>query len=216
MNEIDFILANTTAKPCRNVSEIMLYQASEVHDLWHKTQIELDQMDLPPPFWAFAWAGGEALARFILDHPESVKDKTVLDFASGSGLVAIAAKKAGALAVTANDIDAFAIQAIILNSQLNQVEINSLHQNLLNDDLHENHYWDIILAGDIFYDKAMSQAIIPWLQIMAQKGCIILCGDPERYYVPKEIMSLRASFMLDVSTAIEETEQKQTHIWQFL
>ena len=138
----DFILANTSLQAPPHVPEIRLHLADEAHDLWHKTEEELATIGLPPPFWAFAWAGGQGVARYILDHPETVKDKTVLDFASGSGLVAIAAMQAGASSVLASDIDPFALPAIEINASANGVSVVPSLDDLIGKD----DGWDVVLA----------------------------------------------------------------------
>lgn len=212
MDKKTFILANTSPLPCLNIPAIKLYQANEVHDLWHNTQTQMDEMDLPPPFWAFAWAGGEALSLYILQHPEIVKGKRVLDFASGSGLVGIAAKKAGALSVVANDIDPFACTAIALNAALNKVSLT-----IENDDLvGKNGSWDVILAGDVFYDKTMSRNLVAWFQLIDKRKTTILAGDPGRAYLPHEYVSEKSTLRLAVSKVIEETSFKDVKIWQFV
>ncbi len=169
-------------------------------------------MDLPPPFWAFAWAGGEALSLYILQHPEIVTGKNVLDFASGPGLVGIAAKKAGALSVVANDIDPFACTAIALNAALNNVSLT-----IENDDLvGKNGSWDVILAGDVFYDKTMSRDSVAWFQLFDKRKTTILAGDPGRAYLPHAIASEKSVLRLAVSKVIEETSFKDVKIWQFI
>jgi len=149
----DFILANTSLQAPPHVPEIRLHLADEAHDLWHKTEEELATIGLPPPFWAFAWAGGQGVARYILDHQETVKDKTVLDFASGSGLVAIAAMQAGASSVLASDIDPFALPAIEINASANGVSVLPSLDDLIGQD----GGWDVILAGDVFYEKPLAE-----------------------------------------------------------
>lgn len=141
-----FVLANTSLQAPPHVPEIKLYLADEAHDLWHRTEEELATIGLPPPFWAFAWAGGQGVARYILDHSETVMNKTVLDFASGSGLVGIAAAMAGAANVVSCDIDPFARPAIALNAKANNVNVDTLIDDLIGSDAG----WDIVLAGDVF------------------------------------------------------------------
>lgn len=211
MSRRAFILANTAPVPCLNIHRILLYQANEIHDLWHKTQDQLDAMALAPPFWAFAWAGGEGLARYILDNPEIVAGKRVLDFASGSGLVAIAARQAGADSVIANDIDPYACDAIGLNASLNKVSLAVDAANLVGrDDL-----WDVVLAGDIFYDKSMTEPIVIWLHGLAKRGATVLAGDPGRAYRPLSGLTKKARYRMKVSKAIEEQDYKDVQIWQF-
>lgn len=218
MDKKAFILVNTSPLPCLNIPAIKLYQANEVHDLWHKTQAEMEKINLPPPFWAFPWAGGEALALYILKHPEIVRNKKVLDFAAGSGLVGIAAKKAGALSVLANDIDPFACEAILLNAHLNDVSIQIENGNLADHNGTWQKFgqepWDVILAGDVFYDKKMSETVLGWFRQFDTAKTTILTGDPERAYLPQEFMEKKAVFQLATSKAIEDCHFKNVTILQ--
>jgi predicted nicotinamide N-methyase len=191
--------------------EIRLRLADEAHDLWLKTEEELEEIGLPPPFWAFAWAGGQGLARYILDHPHCVAGKRVVDFASGSGLVAIAAVKAGASAVTAVDIDPWTQTAIALNSALNAVEINFSGDNIIGQPVDA----DVLLAGDVFYDKSFAEALIPWFETLRQKGSEVIVGDPGRAYCPRERMQALATYEVPVTRALEDSEVKKTTVWRF-
>src|SRR3954447_11297798 len=181
-DKADFIRAHTRLLAVPHAPEIQLYLADEATALWEKTEEELGEMELPPPFWAFAWAGGQALARYLLDRPELVRGKRVLDFASGSGLVAIAAARAGAAAVEASDIDAFAIAAIGLNAALNGVEVRARADDLIGQD----EGWDAVLAGDIFYDRDIAGPVTDWLFGVAARGATVLIGDPGRSYLDKD------------------------------
>ncbi|HLP66440.1 MAG TPA: methyltransferase [Rhizobium sp.] len=206
-----FILANTSPMAPPHVPEVRLRLASEVHDLWLKTEDELQEIGLPPPFWAFAWAGGQGLARYVLDHPETVAGKRILDFASGSGLVAIAAKLAGAGSVVAADIDPWAETAIRLNAEANGVAIEFSGRNLIGDTLETN----VVLAGDVFYDSGFAAALIPWFDRLAGEGVEVLVGDPGRSYLPKERLTALASYRVPVTRALEDSEIKNTTIWRF-
>ncbi|MCH4540949.1 nicotinamide N-methylase [Ochrobactrum sp. POC9] len=208
----DFILANTSLQAPPHVPEILLHLADEAHDLWHKTEEELATIGLPPPFWAFAWAGGQGVARYILDHPETVKDKTVLDFASGSGLVAIAAMQAGASSVLASDIDPFALPAIEINASANGVSVFPS----LNDFIEKDDGWDIILAGDVFYEKTLADRLIPWFMKLAERGASIIIGDPGRAYLPKDRLQQLAVYTVPVTRALEDAEVKRTTVWAFI
>jgi predicted nicotinamide N-methyase len=172
----EFILANTTLIAPPLVPEIRLHLATEVVPLWRKTEEELEAEGVPPPYWAFAWAGGQALSRYVLDHPETVIGKTVLDFGSGSGLVAVAAAKAGASAVLAADIDAFAVAAIGANANANnvRVEIDT------GDIIGRSGNWQTILAGDTCYERPLAERLLIWLQELSAKGALVLLGDPGR------------------------------------
>ncbi len=205
-----FIAANTRPLPVPHAPEISLHLADEVTPLWLKTEEELGEMGLPPPFWAFAWAGGQALARYILDHPDHVAGRHVLDFASGSGLVAIAAMKAGARQALAADIDEFAVEAIRLNADLNGVAIEPCGENVLG---RFDPPVDVVLAGDIFYDREISAEVLAWLKGWRERGATILVGDPGRTYLPKDELSLLATYQVPVSRDLEDLEIKKTSVW---
>ncbi|SFQ46230.1 Predicted nicotinamide N-methyase [Nitratireductor indicus] len=206
-----FIRANTALSHPPHVPEIVLHLADEAHDLWHRTEEELAGIGLPPPFWAFAWAGGQGLARYILDHPETVSGKAVLDFASGSGLVAIAAAKAGAGSILAADIDPFAEPACRLNMAANAVTFDVTDKNLVG----QTGEWDVVLAGDVFYDREMTGALVPWFEVLAANGTLILVGDPGRSYLPKTRLRECAVYSVPVTRALEDAEIKRTTVWQF-
>lgn len=209
-----FILENTAVCSPPHVPEIKLHLAYEAHALWHKTEDELEQIGLQPPFWAFAWAGGQALARFLLDHPEIVSGKRVLDFASGSGLVGIAAKMAVAAEVTCVDIDPFCASAITLNAALNSVSVAIQITDLTERINLGNSKYDCVLAGDVFYDKQMVDKVWPMLQVLKRQGATILVGDPGRAYLPKENLEKCAEYQVPVTRVLEDSEIKQTSVWQ--
>jgi predicted nicotinamide N-methyase len=206
-----FILDNTTIMTPPHVPEIRLYLADEAHDLWLKTEDELQEIGLPPPFWAFAWAGGQGLARHILDHPQTVAGRRVLDFASGSGLVAIAAVKAGAASVSAVDIDPWAKTAIELNSRLNKADIGFSGADIIGSTLDA----DILLAGDVFYDKSFADRLIPWFEMLVKSGTAVIVGDPGRSYCPRDRMQALATYQVPVTRALEDAEVKKTTVWRF-
>ncbi|WP_419197451.1 class I SAM-dependent methyltransferase [Martelella mediterranea] len=207
-----FILENTEILAPPHVPEIRLWLASEVHDLWQKTEAELEAIGVPPPFWAFAWAGGQGLARYVLDHPDCVAGKRVVDFASGSGLVAIAAAKAGAASVLAADIDPFSRVAAKLNAELNDVALSFTSQNLMET----TPDCDVLLAGDVFYDAAWAAALLPWFERLEARGIIILVGDPGRAYCPKEHLERLAEYQVSVTRVLEDSEVKKTTVWRFI
>ena len=200
-----FIRANTRLLPVPHAPEIRLHLADEATELWHKTEEELGRIGLPPPFWAFAWAGGQALARYLLDRPEVVRGKRVLDFASGSGLVAIAAARAGAARVEASDIDAFAIAAIGLNAALNGVPVEARAADLIGRD----EGFDAVLAGDIFYDRDIAEPVTDWLSGLARRGATVLIGDPGRSYLAKDRLERLATYEVPVTRALEDSEVKR-------
>lgn len=206
-----FILANTSLQSPPHVPEIRLHLADEAHELWLKTEEELATIGLPPPFWAFAWAGGQGVARYILDNANLFRNRNVLDFASGSGLVAIAAAKAGAASVTATDIDAFARPAMQLNASTNGVTFNPL----IGDVVDMDQGWDIVLAGDVFYDKPMTDRVVPWFDRLMRRGALVIAGDPGRSYLPKDRLTELAVYTVPVTRALEDSEVKRTTVWRF-
>lgn len=206
-----FILANTSVAAPPHVPEIRLHLATEAHDLWLKTEDELQEIGLPPPFWAFAWAGGQGLARYILDHPFMVKDRHVVDFATGSGLVAIAAKMAGAASVLAADIDPLTRAAVSLNAEANGFHVEFTAEDMIGVSLDA----DILLAGDVFYDRSFADLLVPWFTDLSQRGIDVLVGDPGRSYLPKERLVALAEYQVPVTRALEDSEIKRTVVWQF-
>ncbi len=206
-----FIRANTRLRPVPHVPEISLYLADEAVPLWQKTEEQLNEDGLPPPFWAFAWAGGQALARYVIDHAETVRGKRVLDLASGSGLVAIAAMKAGAHEVTAADIDAFALEAVKLNALANGVELICLGDDLLGN--RADGRWETVLAGDIFYERDTAERALAFLSKQAALGAAILIGDPGRSYLPKDRLARLAEYSVPVTRELEDNEIKRTAVW---
>lgn len=186
------------------VPEIALLCATEVTPLWHATEAWLAERDVPPPFWAFAWAGGQALARFVLDAPEVVRGKRVLDVGAGGGLVAIAAALAGARAVTAVDVDPLAHASCALAAETNGVaavveprlaDATSLAED--GDDAH-----DVVTAGDLFYDAKLAAALLPWLAARRPRARVFV-GDPSRAYAPTAGFVVRATFEVPVPAELE-------------
>jgi predicted nicotinamide N-methyase len=206
-----FIAAQTRLTPTPHAPEILLHVADEATELWMKTEEELGEMGLPPPFWAFAWAGGQALARHILDHPEIVAGKAVLDFASGSGLVAIAAAKAGAARVFASEIDPFALDAIALNAEANGVAVTTLSGDIVGRD----EGWDVALAGDVSYERDMAKAVTDWLEGLHRRGAGVLIGDPGRSYLARDRLTRIAEYRVPTTRALEDAEIKKSGVWRF-
>ena len=206
-----FILVNTTLGAPPHVPEILLHLADEAHDLWQKTEEELAEIGLPPPFWAFAWAGGQGLSRYLLDNPAVLAGKRALDFAAGSGLVGIAAVKAGAQDVISADIDPFCEAAMRLNAAANNVALETVIADLIGHD----DGWDVLLAGDIFYQRDIVDRLVPWFEILRQRGCVIIVGDPGRAYLPKDRLEQVAEYRVPVSRALEDAEVKRTVVWRF-
>ena len=216
-NRIAFIRANTTLKAPPIVPEIKLHLAGEVMDLWRETEAQSAALasgvgDLPPPYWAFAWPGGQAVARYILDHPENVAGKTVLDFGAGSGLVAIAAAKAGASPVIAAEIDSLALAAIELNAAANGVFIEPFE----NDIIGTNGRWSTILAGDMCYERPLAERLTGWLRQLADGGVRVLLGDPKRNYFPQRGVELLATYNVPTSRDLEDCEMRETSVYLLL
>jgi predicted nicotinamide N-methyase len=208
----EFIRANTALVSPPLVPEIKLHLATEVVPLWRLTEDELAAEGIPPPYWAFAWAGGQALSRYVLDHPELVVGKTVLDFGSGSGLVAIAAAKAGADRVTAADIDEFARAAIKLNAIANTAIVSATTDYLIGSDGN----WRIILVGDMCYERPLAERLMEWLTDRATHGAIVLLGDPGRSYFPKGGVEKLSTYRVHTTRDLEDREIRETSVYRLL
>ena len=206
-----FIRENTRILAVPHAPEIRLHLADEATALWQKTEEQLGELGLPPPFWAFAWAGGQALARYVLDHPETVAGRHVLDFATGSGLVAVAAAMAGACATEASDLDGFAVEAVGLNAALNGVAVAPRLADLIGRD----EGWDAVLAGDIFYERDTAAKVTEWLFGLMERGAAVLIGDPGRSYLAKGRLEPLATYAVPVTRALEDSEVKKSSVWRF-
>jgi predicted nicotinamide N-methyase len=206
-----FIEAETRLLAVPHVPEIRLHLADEATALWQRTEDDLGVIGLPPPFWAFAWAGGQVLARYILDHPGVVAGRRVLDFAAGSGLVAIAAARAGAAWVEACDIDAFAVHAIALNAAANGVALTARLGDLVGLD----EGWDVVLAGDISYERDMAAAATGWLRRLSQRGALVLIGDPGRSYLARDLLLALETYEVPVNRSLEDADTKTASVWRF-
>ena len=204
-----FIQTHTKPFSVPSVPEICLWQAQEATAIWQMTEADLEGAQLPPPFWAFPWAGGQALARYLLDHPDTVCGRTVIDVASGSGLVAIAAALAGAAMVVANDIDSYSAAAIALNAELNEVSIPVDAADMLS---HPPRPADIYLAGDIAYEKSMSTAMLTFFRRAAAQGSSVLIGDPHRSYFPEGLRRV-ADYDIVTVADIEDSGVKAATVW---
>jgi predicted nicotinamide N-methyase len=205
-----FIRANAGVATPPLVPEILLHLATEVVPLWRKTEKELEAAGVPPPYWAFAWAGGQVLARYILDHPQIARGRKVLDFGSGSGLVAIAAAKAGAARVTAADIDPFAMTAIALNATANNVTVEITRDDLIGS----THDWNVILVGDMCYERPLAERLLAWLRARAASGTAILLGDPGRAYLPQSGLEKLGSYDVPVSRELEDKDMRATSVYR--
>jgi len=205
-----FILSNPRLQPVPHAPEISLWLADEVTPIWRLTEEELGEMGLPPPFWAFAWAGGQGLARWLLDNPAEVAGKRVLDLAAGSGLVGIAAVQAGATSVLCADIDPFCAAAVALNAAANGVTLALNDPDLLDAGPPEA---DVICAGDVFYEQPMAGRVLGWLTQAADRGTRVLVGDPLRTYFPKTGFDLLAEYAVPTTRELEDDAVKRTRVW---
>jgi predicted nicotinamide N-methyase len=212
-DRVAFIRANTRLRPVPLVPEISLHLADEAVPLWQKTEEDLATIGLPPPFWAFAWAGGQALARYLLDHRESVAGKRVLDLGAGSGLVAIAAAMAGAAPVIAADIDAFSESAIGLNAAANAVHIECISADLLDAALGGAPRYDAVLVGDLFYERDTAARVLAFLDRQLAAGTRVLIGDPGRSYLPKQRLTELATYSVPVTRELEDQEIKRSAVY---
>ncbi len=209
MNYNRFVEANTALGAPPLVPEIRLHLADDAIALWEKTEAATGRTGLPPPFWAFAWAGGQALARYLLDHPETVRGQKVLDFGAGSGLVAIAAAKAGAAEATAADIDPFAAAAIGLNAAANGVRVTAVDEDVIG-----RSGWQTILAGDMCYEKPLAERLLAWIGRQAKSGTAVYLGDPGRNYFPHSGLRKCAAFRVPTSLALEDREFRETGVFR--
>jgi predicted nicotinamide N-methyase len=211
MDPAMFIRRNTAITATPLVPEIRLHLATEITPIWQATEETLERSGLPPPYWAFAWAGGQALARYLLDHPGSVAGRSVLDFGAGSGLVAIAAAKAGAASVLAAEIDHFAAAAIAANAALNGVNIAVTTADVL---VTANFGGDLVTAGDVCYERPMAERVTAWLRVLAARGSLVLLGDPGRAYLPNESLRERARYLVPTSRELEGRESRDGIVWE--
>jgi predicted nicotinamide N-methyase len=207
-----FILANTRWLTPPLVPEIMLHLAEESLPIWQKTEEELGQINVPPPYWAFAWAGGQALARYVLDHPGLVSGRRVLDLGSGSGLSAIAAARAGAASVLAAETDAFACEAIALNAESNGCRIETTGRDLLADGADAPDA-DVVLVGDLFYEQELARRVLAFATTARARGAAVLVGDPRRSYFPIDRFASLADYQVPVTRELEDALIKRTAVW---
>jgi predicted nicotinamide N-methyase len=213
----DFVLANTRSAPVPLVPEITLRLADEPFSLWERT----DSL----PYWAFAWAGGQALARYVLDNPSVVAGRRVLDVASGSGLVAIAAARAGAAEIAATDIDPLAVLAIGINAAANDVVVTAscvdvLEADVLEADVLEADVLDddvsagVVLAGDVWYDRAMADRMLAFVDRATAAGAVVLVGDPGRAHFPKAGFTALATYSVPVTETLEAGDTMRATVWR--
>ncbi|HXA41237.1 MAG TPA: methyltransferase [Phenylobacterium sp.] len=207
----DFIAANTRLQRPPHVAEIELHLADEITPIWKLTEEALEEIGLPPPFWAFAWAGGQALARYLIDNPKIVAGKRVIDFAAGSGMVGIAAMKAGARDVLCADIDAYCEAAVALNARANGVTCAFTDCDLL--EAPAPAWAEVILAGDICYEKPLAERVLAWLAAARTRGAVVLIGDPGRSYFPRAGLEKLAEYQVPTTRELEDMAVKKTSVW---
>lgn len=213
MTHAQFIAANTKLLAVPLVPEIRLHLAEESLAIWRLTEEELGRMNVPPPWWAFAWAGGQALARYVLDNPALASGRRVLDLGAGSGLAGIAARKAGAARALAADTDPFALAAVALNAEANAVTLEATGDDLLAT---RPCPFDLVLVGDLFYERALAGRVLAFLEAMRARGTAVVVGDPRRNYFPAERFAAIADYAVPVTRDLEDMEIKRTAVWRLM
>ena len=208
----DFIRANTVLIPPPLVPEVKLHLATEVVPLWRLTEDELEAQGIPPPYWAFAWAGGQALARFVLDNPDVVRGRIVLDVGSGSGLVGIAAMMSGAVKVLSADIDIFAVAAVALNAEANGVTLDTTTDDVIG----QSRDWNTIFVGDLCYERPLAERVLAWLRERVAAEVTVLIGDPGRSYFPKSGVEKLATYNVATTRELEDREIRETSVYRLL
>ena len=206
-----FVLRHTRLRPVPYLEELRLHLADDVYALWHDVQLETDDPDAALPYWAFAWGGGLAIGRYLRDHPELVAGRQVFDLASGSGLCAIAAMRAGATAAAGSDIDPFALAAMRLNARANDCRIDIVGRDVL-DELPPDA--DVILAGDCWYEAGLAQRVLPWLRRAREAGIEVLVGDPRRAYLPVDALVELAAYDVRTTTELEDMQRTTAHVYR--
>jgi predicted nicotinamide N-methyase len=204
-----FVRANTTPSRAPLVPELALWLATEITPIWQATEDWLREREAEPPFWAFAWPGGQALARHLLDHPATVAGRRVLDFAAGCGVAAIAAARAGAARVEAAEIDPLAAAAIRLNAAANGAAVVALAEDVVGIACR----WDLILCGDVCYEAPMTGHILPWLRRMANEAEVWL-ADPGRAYLPHEGLEAFARFAVPTTMELEDRTERVVTLYK--
>ncbi len=211
MDRAEFILANTHLAAAPLVPEIALYLATEITPIWQATEEWMNAHAMDPPFWAFAWPGGQALARHVLDNPRLVAGKRVLDFAAGGGIAAIACARAGAAMVEAAEIDDLARAAIRLNASVNDVALIVADGDIVGSACR----WDIIMCGDVCYEVAMTEHIMPWLRRMTHRAEVWI-ADPGRAYLPKAGLSQIGHYVVPTSRELEDRTERDVTLYRLM
>ena len=205
-----FVLRHTRVRPVPGLEEVRLHLADEVLPLWHAVQVETDDPDSALPYWAFAWGGGLAIGRYLREHPEAVAGRRVFDLASGSGVCAIAAMRAGASVATGADIDPFAAAAITLNARTNRHRVTAVCRDVLDDDPPDA---DVILAGDCWYEARLAERVLPWLERARAGGIDVLVGDPGRRYLPANALLELAAYDVRTTTVLEDLDLMKGRVY---
>lgn len=209
MSPEEFVRAHTALGHAPLVPELALHLATEITPIWQATEAWLKARDIEPPFWAFAWPGGQATARLLLDEPGRVAGRRVLDFAAGCGIAAIAAARAGAALVEAAEIDPLALAAVRLNAALNGVAVATPAGDIVGAPCR----WDVILAGDVCYEAPMTAHILPWLRAMAAAGAEVLLADPGRAYLPRAGLEPVARHTVPTTLELEDRTQREVVLY---
>jgi predicted nicotinamide N-methyase len=206
------ILANTTLEPAPFVPEIRLWTGGEAMPLWEVAALADPRLPVPPPFWAWPWAGGQALARYVLDHPSVVRGQRVADVGTGGGIVAIAAALVGARQVTAIDIEPYAIEAARLNAEANDVALDLVEA----DPVDTDDGWDVVLAGDVWYEAELAEHLGPWLRRLAARGATVLTGDLGRAHLPADGLEELARYVVPTLVDLEDVTEKTARVLRLL
>jgi len=204
-----FVRANTVLGRAPLVPEIALHLAAEITPIWQASEAWLQENNVEPPFWAFAWPGGQAIARHVLDHPAQVRGRRALDFAAGCGIAAIACAMAGAASVEAAEIDALAVAATLANAEANAVTVQALTADVVGQPCR----WDLILCGDVCYEAPMTRHIMPWLRRMAA-ACEVWIADPGRAYLPEGGLSPLGEYLVPTSLELEDRTLRPTRLYR--
>lgn len=211
VDHASFVRAHTEIGAPPLVPEISLHLAASVTPVWEATEVQAGR-HVPPPYWAACWPGGQALARLVLDRPELVRGRRVLDFASGGGVTAIAACLSGASSVIATEVDPLAAEAAAMNAALNGVSFEIQSRDVIGDD----EGWDVVFAGDVCYERAMAERITDWLRTLSRRGALVLMGDPGRAYVPTSGIETIARYRVAVSRDLEDQDVRETLVWRLV
>ncbi|MDR3537308.1 MAG: 50S ribosomal protein L11 methyltransferase [Acetobacteraceae bacterium] len=204
-----FVRTQTVVGRALLVPEIALHLATEITPIWQATEVWLAERNVEPPFWAFAWPGGQVLARYVLDNPACVAGRRVLDFAAGGGIAAIACALAGAAMVEAAEIDRLAIAAIALNATANGVTVATAEGDVVGAACR----WDLILCGDVCYEAPMTGHILPWLTVMARSAEVWI-ADPGRAYLPKLGLAAFAEYRVATTLELEDTTERVVRLFR--